>query len=637
MPLSRLVRGHFISLLHFLELHSATLTVLARGTLSYVAVYETPLKDGTRGAVVHRNLKSELITAVELHPSTLVAAPCDPRTRLDRNVRERRPKVPLEDVLCAPLNCSSVCKVFCAAMDHEEYHLWPLDDSLLNTHTALARGEARECEDGRHPAGCVAEAGRQASDVLIRVFDGASRQELCRSLPKFTANLVPFLAGISATSIGLSTKVKFPNVSFVNSSVPTLAKHMYGDDLRAPLHLGLLPQRFRVSDAPHGYLTAARHALDNTERLLAKQLSGCRRACTGAHAGTHGAMVPLSDTLTLFFNDLRVKLRFFEDPLNTLIVLPGHGNHMGHHYKYTHAGKCERVLHRIGNFKSRSARISLLSFQCWSKQLSTSLDVCPALVGLCNASLAVYAKFNDPGIARAACLLDLRDETLPAFVHKSSQLPRPSARHRNQQQLSAAPTYLEEDRHFPQAFSACTYSPRTRHRPSKYPRLGLPSAGVSARTNAVRQGIASATPTWHGWSQRCSTVPPRGRLVLAGNCTKALVHPHAKAAAAIVALKPVCRHRYPSELRTRTPPLCAAAARPSHIGLSMADCESVHQKKLGKHAKSAMAEESTPTGQATDLATGLRRQADIPLLPARQEHTASAFPPDPGRGLLVSR
>lgn len=64
---------------------------------------------------------------------------------------------------------------------------------------------------------------------------------------------------------------------------------------------------------------------------------------TGSHAGTHGAMVPLSDTLTLFFNDLRVKLRFFEDPLNTLIVLPGHGNHMGHHYKYTHAGKCERV------------------------------------------------------------------------------------------------------------------------------------------------------------------------------------------------------------------------------------------------------------------------------------------------------
>lgn len=142
--------------------------------------------------------KSEPITAVELHPSTLVAARCDPHARLDRNVRERRPKVPLEDVLRAPLNCSSVYKVCCAARDHEEYHLWPAGDSLLNTYTALARGEAvtcvphwkREYEDGRHPADCVAGAGRQASDVLIRVHDGASRQELCRSSPKFSGSLI---------------------------------------------------------------------------------------------------------------------------------------------------------------------------------------------------------------------------------------------------------------------------------------------------------------------------------------------------------------------------------------------------------------------------------------------------------------
>lgn len=76
---------------------------------------------------------------------------------------------------------------------------------------------------------------------------------------------------------------------------------------------------------------------------------------------------------------------------------------------------------------------------------------------------------------------------------------------------------------------------------------------------------------------------------------------------------------------------------PLSFWLADCRCEWVHNKKLDKHAKSAMGEEPTPTERTTDLFTGLRRQADIPLLPARQKHTASTLPPDPGRGLLVSR
>ncbi|KPI82892.1 hypothetical protein ABL78_8098, partial [Leptomonas seymouri] len=110
----------------------------------------------------------------------------------------------------------------------------------------------------------------------------------------------------------------------------------------------------------------------------------------------------MDDSLTDFFHNLRFKLKFFDNPLNTFILLADHGNMLGHYYAYTRAGKFERgtpptvlvvhpeVLNRVDERKGRSRNTSLQNLQYRAMHVSTPLDMYLTLSDLLNLRASVY-------------------------------------------------------------------------------------------------------------------------------------------------------------------------------------------------------------------------------------------------------
>ncbi|KAK7198122.1 hypothetical protein NESM_000768600 [Novymonas esmeraldas] len=520
------------------------------------ALYGTTELAAARGVIVHRDATSKLITAVEVDPATLSPQRREPETPLEKDARQRWPTAGRGEVLRVRLGRSPAYTVYCASMNHEEYHVSPLDDSHLDTYTSIARGSEAACvpqsrrRQGDSGVGATstaddADVGEPAGNVLMVLIDAVSRQAMRRSLPMFVraltglndnsstgghmvveahgattlgvntaANLVPFFAGISARAFGLENESKFTNVSFANRTVFALAKRKYGDAVSTALTTASCQDLFefligytvpnsgaggraagvdRYLYMPFCHLdysgyssnfrgpysivprcmageSVSEHTLRYAEQLLTKQMRDGERARTAAlssplpsvvegdcgaapemrgrfgknffhvvymtdgHEGTHGVLPLLDATLARFFTDLRDKMRFFDNPLNTFIVLSDHGNHMGHYYEYTNAGKFERgtpplvmavsptVLSRVDKAKGRASGTSLANLQYRLRRLSTSLDVYPTLGDLLNVSVSVYEKYNAPGIMHAASLFDLRDEESSAFVRSCSQL-----------------------------------------------------------------------------------------------------------------------------------------------------------------------------------------------------------------------
>lgn len=142
---------------------------------------------------------------------------------------------------------------------------------------------------------------------------------------------------------------------------------------------------------------------------------------TEGHEGTHGVIPLVDESLTRFFLDLRFKLRFFDNPLNTFLLLADHGNHMGHYHGYSEAGKFERgtpptvlaihpeVLNRIDANKKRKGNTARLHLTHRSRRISTPLDIYLTLADIMNVEADVYEKYKAEGIIHPASLFDLRD------------------------------------------------------------------------------------------------------------------------------------------------------------------------------------------------------------------------------------
>lgn len=520
-----------------------------RGNLEYhrqlEALYGTKALAFEHGVVVHRDPVTSLILSVEVDPQTLAAHARKPRTPQERAARREWPSEG-HAVLSVPLGLSAAYTVHCEALEHEEYHLYPLNDAMLDAYSAGAGG-VREAQ-------CVPEwkrAGRSeapqppatpeepAGNVFIMLFDAVSRQEMQRSLPKLSraiadfamsnttghlvleaqgamtlgvntaANLVPFLSGITANAVGLPGEVKFTDVSFMNSSVFVLAKEKYGDTINTAFTSAFCHDLFEYlmghtvpssgaggrilgvdrymyqpfchldysgvhSNFKGPYSIVRRcmageavwdHMVNYTEATLAKQLEDGRRALnattdtptrrgdchatlpeggfgknffhvmymTEGHEGTHGVIPLVDDSLTRFFHDLRYKLRFFDNPLNTFILLADHGNHMGHYYEYSRAGQFERgtpptvmlvhpdVLNRVDRNKGRDPFTSVQNLLQRTKRVSTPLDVYLTLGDLLNVKVDVYYKYKSPSTFHAASLFDLRDDASSAPARNCSQ------------------------------------------------------------------------------------------------------------------------------------------------------------------------------------------------------------------------
>lgn len=513
-----------------------------RGNLEYhrqlEALYGTAEAAAANGVIVHRDAHTKLITSVELDPALLAAQPRVSRSVEETEVRRRWPRTAAGEkgrVLQVRLGRAPAYTVYCAAMDREEYHLWPLDDALLDSYSAAARGSAPGCMPRALPP---ADAPEPAGNVLVLLFDAVSRQEIRRSLPKFSkalralaqgtpgghvvvepqgamtlgintaANLVPFLAGVSARVVGLPTEVKFESTSFMSRSVFTLAKAKYGDTLSTAFTTAFCHDLFEYlmghaepssgaggrvmgvdryyyqpfchldysgysSNYKGAYSIVTRcmageevwkHSVNYTERLLRKQLRDSGRArgtlnataaavpagvegdcaaspvmrgalgkhffhviyMTEGHEGAHSVMPLLDDTLTRFLSDLRSRLRFFDDPRNTFVMLADHGNHMGHYHAFTNAGEYERgtpplvlavspeVLSRVDRAKGRPDGTSLANLNERARHASTSLDVYPTLADLLNINVTVHEAYRAPHMVQAASFFDARDPTSAA-------------------------------------------------------------------------------------------------------------------------------------------------------------------------------------------------------------------------------
>jgi hypothetical protein len=520
-----------------------------RGNLEYhrqlEALYGTPALAALRNATVNRDPTTNLILSVEVKPETLIAQPREPRTQEERAARQTWPQGGTS-VFAVPLGQTAAYTVLCEALEHEEYHLFPLDDVLLDAYSAGTDG-VRETQCVPHwkraghtaPPPPLSPDDEPAGSVFVMLFDAVSRQEVWRSLPKLShaladfatdtttrhhvveaqgamtlgintaANLVPYIAGITANAVGLPQQVKFTNVSFMDRAVFVRAKEKYGDALDTAFTSAFCHDLFehlmgytvpssgaggRVmgidrymyqpfchldysgihSNLKGPYSIVRRcmageavwdHMVNYTEAVLDQQLEGGRRAlnastryparagdCDGTmpeggygkrffhvmymtegHEGTHGVIPLVDESLTRFFLDLRFKLKFFDDPLNTFLLVADHGNHMGHYHGNTRAGKFERgtpptvliihpdVMNRIDAHKGRGKNVTIQNLLQRTKQVSTPLDVYLTLADLLNVHVDVYYKYNAPGVIHPASFFDQRDSASKSPTQNCSQ------------------------------------------------------------------------------------------------------------------------------------------------------------------------------------------------------------------------
>ncbi|KPA83890.1 hypothetical protein ABB37_02077 [Leptomonas pyrrhocoris] len=520
-----------------------------RGNLEYhrqlEALYGTAALAASRNVTVNRDATTHRILSVEVDPETLPSQPREPRTPDERAARQLWPQGG-NNVLLVPLGLSAAYTVLCEKPEHEEYHLFPLNDALLDAYSVGVRG-VREAQCVPHwrragrsaPPPPLPPGDEPAGNVFVMLFDAVSRQEVRRALPKLSraladfaahgstrhhvveaegamtlgvntaANLVPFIAGITANAAGLPQEAKFTGTSFMDRAVFVRAKEKYGDTLSTAFTSAFCHDLFeylmgytvpssgaggRVTGidrymyqpfchldysgvhsnfiGPYSILRRCMageavwdHMVNYTEAVVERQLENCGRAInassrrrvrtgdchetmpegsygkhffhvmymTEGHEGTHSVMPLVDESLTRFFHDLRFKLKFFDNPLNTFILLADHGNHMGHYFQYTRAGQFERgtpptvlvihpeVLNRIDRNKGRGLNVSIQNLLQRTQRVSTPLDVYLTLADLLNVRAEVYYKYGAAGVVHPASLFDMRDAASTARARNCSQ------------------------------------------------------------------------------------------------------------------------------------------------------------------------------------------------------------------------
>ncbi|ORC89183.1 uncharacterized protein TM35_000131870 [Trypanosoma theileri] len=419
------------------------------------------------GVQVNRDTTG-IILSVELLPSRLNMVLREPRSIEERNIRE---SWTLKSVWEVPLNESVAYTVYCPSLDYEEYHMFP-----PLRRNVKSKGNARTLGDGYDGT------RKPPANVLMLVLDAVSRQEVLRSLPKFSNWLYQFRKNASsehifieaqgATTLGHSTEANLVPLftgffselepergkkDRLNTSLFRLAKKSYGDFFTTSYTTGgcldlineimedqifgagfgesygedldhytfgpfchtqysALEGNFQGANSILKRCIGQRHVheyvLNYTRSLVNMQMRNRKQwkksnysmddfqhsdgetssffhvsHLVEGHEGTHGVLYLIDDALTAFLEDLRIKLRFFDDPSNVLILLSDHGNHMGHYYELTAPGKLERalpfvgmILHpevfsRIDQLKGRQGGLSRKNMMQRTRRISTHLDL----------------------------------------------------------------------------------------------------------------------------------------------------------------------------------------------------------------------------------------------------------------------
>ncbi|KEG09091.1 hypothetical protein DQ04_05841020 [Trypanosoma grayi] len=166
------------------------------------------------GVRVNRD-HSGLIQSVEVLPSALNLVRRKPRTKQERVIRANWPT---QDVWQIPLGDSGAYGVYCPFTDYEEYHMFPPPRKRSKTDmSANTTGNAQP---------------QPPASVLVLVLDAVSRQEVLRSLPKFSKwlqkirddDMKPhiFVEAKGATTLSHSTEANF--VPLLTGRVPHLMK-----------------------------------------------------------------------------------------------------------------------------------------------------------------------------------------------------------------------------------------------------------------------------------------------------------------------------------------------------------------------------------------------------------------------------
>ncbi|RNF07272.1 putative transmembrane protein [Trypanosoma rangeli] len=157
-----------------------------------------------------------VIQSVEIIPSRLVPVLRKPRTEHERIARAGWPS---NEVWVIPLGESGAYTAYCSASDHEEYQIFP-----PVRHSTRLQGEAGE-KKGQ-------EEAHPPASVLLLVLDAVSRQEVRRSLPKFSNWLRNFRSNRSSKHV------------FVEAQGATTISHSTEANL-VPLFTGNIVSRLR--------------------------------------------------------------------------------------------------------------------------------------------------------------------------------------------------------------------------------------------------------------------------------------------------------------------------------------------------------------------------------------------------------
>lgn len=303
-----------------------------------------------------------------------------------------------------PLGRSPTITVRCDSLDREDMFFFPVKQEVEADASQLLPSPPH--------------------NVLVLMFDAVSRPEVLRSLPNFVSwtrdfkarsttvgfrvvegqghttfgfstggNFAPSLAGTSAFVEG-GDRETYPNVSFFEKSLFSLAKRKFGNKLQTSLSMGychnVLHGVFGVANASTGNGGSPLYGLDRYfyGPMCRKQYSAqesnvrgpysIRQRCLGrqhvhevllsytksllthhlsaqetffdlsyfieGHEGSHSVLSHVDMALVDFMLDLEHELGFFKDPKNVLVMYADHGSHMGPYYLSSEAGRMERTM-----------------------------------------------------------------------------------------------------------------------------------------------------------------------------------------------------------------------------------------------------------------------------------------------------
>lgn len=236
--------------------------------------YGTKELADAKAVIVHRDPQTDLITAVEVKPETMVPVNRAPTSAAERVARTHWQGT---TVLEVKLGASPAYFVRCPAQSYEEMFMFPtrLPPQTNKTYACDDNAPQREAPSHTSPGG-EETLDEPAGNVLMFIFDAVSRQEVRRSLPKFTewvnnfsrrhpasgqghmvvepgawttlgistsGNFCPYLTGTTITGMGFANE---SSIDMMPRNIFNIAKSRYGDGLGTSMTVGFCSDFFET-------------------------------------------------------------------------------------------------------------------------------------------------------------------------------------------------------------------------------------------------------------------------------------------------------------------------------------------------------------------------------------------------------